>query len=87
MSSREGADFLLAFPRPPLYDVPCPSRTRFSWEDQPMRSRSARRRSFRPRVEALEGRALPSVCLVDRLTDVGEGKGMAGDPRYYIEQS
>ena len=44
-------------------------------------------RSLRPRLEALEGRTLLSVCTVDRLTDVGEGKEMMGDLRYCIEQA
>jgi hypothetical protein len=52
-----------------------------------MRPRSEKRRSFRPRVEALESRVLLSVCTVDRLTDLGEGSGMAGDLRYCITQA
>lgn len=52
-----------------------------------MRPRSARFRSFRPRMEALEGRELLAVCTVDRLTDTGEGQGLAGDLRYCIGQA
>ena len=40
--------------------------------------------SWRPRLELLEGRAVPSVFTVDRLTDLGEGEGQAGDLRYCL---
>src|SRR5262245_33774157 len=39
------------------------------------------------RLEALEERTLLSVCVVDRLTDVGEGKELVGDLRYCLEQA
>src|SRR5262249_52199337 len=42
---------------------------------------------FRPRLEALEERATPSVYTVDRLTDLGEGAGLTGDLRYCITQA
>jgi hypothetical protein len=38
----------------------------------------------RPRLEPLEARALLSVFTVDRLTDLGQGQGQAGDLRYCI---
>src|SRR6266849_2328423 len=43
-------------------------------------------RSFRPRLEVLEGRTLLSFsgCIVDRLTDTGAGSGLMGDLRYCI---
>src|SRR5262245_6943601 len=50
-------------------------------------SRHARRRPFRPAVEALEGRTPLSVCTVDRLTDLDEGKGGRGDLRYCVIES
>jgi hypothetical protein len=42
---------------------------------------------FRPRLEILEDRSLLSVCTVDRLTDLGEGKGLSGDLRYCITRA
>src|SRR5713101_8027743 len=42
---------------------------------------------FRPRLEILEDRTLLSVCTVDRLTDLNEGKGNMGDLRYCITNS
>src|SRR5262245_37320435 len=39
------------------------------------------------RLEALEDRTMLSVCLVDRLTDLGEGKEFVGDLRYCITQT
>lgn len=52
-----------------------------------MRPRSTCRHPFCPRVEVLEGRELLAVCTVDRLTDGGQGQGMAGDLRYCIQQA
>src|SRR5688500_2685497 len=49
--------------------------------------RYARRRPFRPAVEALEARALLSAYTVDRLTDAGQGTALAGDLRYCITQA
>jgi hypothetical protein len=43
--------------------------------------------SVRPRLEALEDRTLPSAYLVDRLTDAGQGSGLAGDLRYCLIQA
>lgn len=51
-----------------------------------MRHVSARR-LYRPRLEALEGRELLSVCTVDRLGDLDEGKSGRGDFRYCIIES
>src|SRR5262245_51255074 len=45
---------------------------------------SRRTQSHRPPVEPLEDRSLPSVCLVDSLTDLGQGQGPAGDLRYCV---
>src|SRR5262249_49855707 len=54
----------------------------------PARSRlRARCPRVRPGIECLEDRALLSVCLVDRLTDVGGGREVVGDLRYCIEQT
>src|SRR5262245_15095336 len=44
-------------------------------------------RTVRPRLEVLGDRSLLSVCLVDRLTDVGEGKDLVGDLRYCLTQA
>src|SRR5262245_60770626 len=52
-----------------------------------MRPRHVQRRLFRPLLEALEGRTLLSVCVVDRPTDAGEGKDMRGDLRYCITEA
>jgi hypothetical protein len=38
----------------------------------------------RPRLEALEARALLSLFTVDRLADLGQGQGQTGDLRYCI---
>jgi hypothetical protein len=38
-------------------------------------------------LEVLEARHLPSTYVVDRLTDIGEGDGLAGDLRYCISQA
>src|SRR5262249_25077259 len=68
------------------------------WEDSPMNLNALRwqRRVLRPRprwpryvtrLEALEDRTLLSVCLVDRLTDLGEGKELMGDLRYCLTQA
>src|SRR5262249_18257396 len=46
-----------------------------------------RPRSFRPAVEPLESRAVPSVCTVDRLTDLDEGKAGRGSLRYCAIES
>lgn len=49
---------------------------------------ASRRRSRRAwGIEALEGRALLSVYLVDSLGDAGVGSGQAGDLRYAINQA
>src|SRR5262245_46423453 len=54
---------------------------------------ASRRRPGRQRprarlsVEALEDRTLPSTFVVDRLTDTGAGKGLAGDLRYCLGQA
>src|SRR5262249_3240099 len=50
-------------------------------------SRHTRRRLFRPAVEALEARAVPSVCTVDRLNDLDEGKADRGSLRYCVTES
>src|SRR5262245_5668682 len=47
----------------------------------------ARRPRYVARPEALEDRTLLSVCLVDRLTDLGEGKEFVGDLRYCLTQA
>jgi hypothetical protein len=52
------------------------TRSRFDIRRRPDRCR--------PRLEALEARTLLSVFTVDRLTDTGEGNGLAGDLRYCI---
>jgi hypothetical protein len=52
-----------------------------------MHARHEHRRLFRPRVEALEARTLLSAYTVDRLTDAGQGSGLAGDLRYCISQA
>jgi hypothetical protein len=52
-----------------------------------MNSRYDLQGSFHPRLEILEERVLLSVCLVDRLTDVGVGEKMAGDLRYCITKA
>src|SRR5262249_45997613 len=49
--------------------------------------RSRSRARFQPHLDRLEDRTLLSVCLVDRLTDVGEGKEFVGDLRYCLEQA
>jgi hypothetical protein len=41
-------------------------------------------RCYRPRLEILETRELPSTCTVDRLTDNNEGGNGMGDLRYCI---
>src|SRR5262249_13967341 len=56
------------------------------WQRRVMHPQARRPRSV-TRLEALEDRTLLSVCLVDRLTDLGEGKGFVGDLRYCIEQT
>src|SRR5262249_21370949 len=43
--------------------------------------------SVRPHLEALEARELLSDCTVDRLTDLGQGAGSAGDLRYCLTQA
>ena len=43
-----------------------------------------RSRTHRLQVEVLEDRTLLSVYTVDRLTDFGQGNGLAGDLRYCI---
>jgi hypothetical protein len=40
---------------------------------------------FRPHVEALEGRSLPSTFTVTDLGDAGVGSGLQGDLRYAID--
>ncbi len=45
------------------------------------------RRRFVPRLDRLEDRTLLAVCVVDRLTDLGEGQGLRGDLRYCITQA
>jgi hypothetical protein len=51
-------------------------------------ARPARRlRAFRPRLEILEDRTLPSTYVVDRLLTTGAGSGLAGDLRYCITQA
>lgn len=53
-----------------------------------MAAKSHRRRHLcRLNVEILEDRALLSTFMVDRLTDTGEGSGLAGDLRYCITQA
>jgi hypothetical protein len=48
-------------------------------------SRPARRvRAFRPRLEILEDRSLPSIYLVDHLADDTVGSGLTGSLRYAI---
>jgi hypothetical protein len=44
-------------------------------------------RFHRPLLEPLEDRTLLSVYMVERLTDTGEGSGLAGDLRYCITQA
>src|SRR5262245_27270408 len=44
-------------------------------------------RKVRPRLEVLEDRSLLSVCLADRLTDLGEGKDFVGDLRYCVTEA
>jgi hypothetical protein len=52
------------------------------------RSRLAPRlTTYRPHLEFLETRDLLSAFVVDRLTDSGEGSGMAGDLTYCINQA
>src|SRR5438132_2896934 len=46
-----------------------------------------RPRHYRLQLEALEDRLLPSVFTVDRLTDAGQGSGLAGDLRYCLTQA
>jgi predicted outer membrane repeat protein len=46
-----------------------------------------RRTSFRPRLEVLEDRSLPSTYVVNNLGDTGDGLGNAGDLRYCITQA
>src|SRR5947209_19009485 len=46
-----------------------------------------RPRHYRLQLEALEDRLLPSVFTVDRLTDAGQGSGLAGDFRYCVTQA
>src|SRR5262249_47739491 len=64
-----------------------------SYDQQTAARRGARPRPTqqRPRarlaVEALEDRTLPSTFVVDRLTDMGAGAGLAGDLRYCIGQA
>src|SRR3984893_11922346 len=42
------------------------------------------RARFRLSVEVLDDRTLLSTFMVDRLTDLGQGSGLAGDLRYCI---
>src|SRR5262249_30188799 len=49
--------------------------------------RSGLRARFQPRLDRLEDRTLLSVCLVDRPTDLGEGKELTGDLRYSLTQA
>ncbi len=54
--------------------------------------KARRSRSYRPRLEALETRELPSVCTVDRLTDNnpgggGDGGNGMGDLRWCVTES
>src|SRR5262245_27787872 len=59
----------------------------FRWQRERRRGSGGPGSRFRPRLEALEERAVPSVYTVDRLTDLGEGAGLAGDLRYCITQA
>src|SRR5262249_9660275 len=56
------------------------------WQRRVLHPRPGRLR-YVTRLEALEDRTLLSVCLVDRLTDLGEGKSFVGDLRYCIGQA
>lgn len=47
-------------------------------------ARSGNVRRFRPQLEVLEDRAVPSAYVVDSLTDTGAGSGLAGDLRYCV---
>jgi hypothetical protein len=48
-------------------------------------ARPARRlRAYRPRLEVLEDRSLPSTFLVDHLADDTVGLGLTGSLRYAI---
>jgi hypothetical protein len=57
------------------------------WQRERRRRSGGHGSRFRPHLEALEERALLSVYTVDRLTDLGEGAGLAGDLRYCITQA
>ena len=54
---------------------------------QHSRCRRTRGRAPALHLEELEDRTLLSVCTVDRLTDLGEGKEWTGDLRYCITQA
>src|SRR5271166_4905391 len=42
---------------------------------------------FRPALEVLEGRLVPSTFTVNSTADLGTGSGLAGDLRYCINQA
>src|SRR5262249_25492478 len=62
-------------------------RLRFGYVSRAQQALARRRARARLAVEALEGRALLSTFVVDRLSDLGDGTGLTGDLRYCITQA
>jgi hypothetical protein len=63
------------------------SRFNVRTQDRVPSRRSHGRRRFRASLECLDDRTLPSIYIVNALTDTGAGTNNAGDLRYCINQA